>query len=86
MAEEVLIHRGTTLVRRLTLEPGQIAPTLELKVSFLRPAKLGPLVGRGRVAHKTRSVAFLEGELLNLAGEVVATASATARIVMRATR
>lgn len=68
---------------RVTLAPGEIAPTLELKVSFLRPAPVGPLVGRGRVVHKTRSIAFLEGDLRNATGEVVATASATARIVAR---
>jgi uncharacterized protein (TIGR00369 family) len=68
---------------RATLAPGEVAPTLELKVSFLRPAPLGPLTGRGRVVHKARSIAFLEGDLRNAAGEVVATATATARIVAR---
>jgi uncharacterized protein (TIGR00369 family) len=65
------------------LAPGEIAPTLELKVSFLRPAPVEPLVARGRVVHKTRAIAFLEGDLRNAAGEVVATATATARIVAR---
>jgi uncharacterized protein (TIGR00369 family) len=68
---------------RATLASGEAAPTLEMKVSFLRPAALGTLTGRGRVVHRTRSVAFLEGELRNAAGDVVATATATARIVPR---
>jgi uncharacterized protein (TIGR00369 family) len=66
---------------RATLAPGQRAPTVELKVSFIRPAQVGTLLGRGRVVHKGGSIAFLEGELRNPAGELVATATATARIV-----
>jgi uncharacterized protein (TIGR00369 family) len=67
-----------------TLEPDQFAPTLELKVNFLRPAQPGRLVGRGRVVHRARSVAFLEGSLSDEAGDLVATATATARIIRQA--
>jgi uncharacterized protein (TIGR00369 family) len=63
-----------------TLAADQFAPTLELKVSFLRRAKAGTLVAEGRVVHRTRSVAFLEGTLSDGDGNLVATASATARI------
>ena len=65
---------------RAMLGPGQFAATLELKVSFIRPAKVGELIGRGRVVHRGRSTAFLEGELRNADGQLVATATATARI------
>jgi uncharacterized protein (TIGR00369 family) len=64
-----------------TLGPDQFAPTLELKVSFLRPAKVGTLVGEGRVVSKGSSIAFLSGELRDPQGELIATATATARIV-----
>lgn len=64
-----------------TLEPDQFAPTLELKVSFLRPARPGRLIGTARVVHRGGTIAFLAGELADASGEVVATASATARIV-----
>ena len=64
-----------------TFEEQQFAPTLELKVSFIRPAKPGTLIGTGRVVHRGASVAFLEGELRNPAGDLVATATATARLV-----
>jgi uncharacterized protein (TIGR00369 family) len=67
-----------------TLGPDQFAPTLELKVSFLRPASVGPLIGRGRVVHRGGTIAFLEGTLSDPTGEVVATATATARIVTHA--
>jgi uncharacterized protein (TIGR00369 family) len=64
-----------------TLEPDQFAPTLELKVNFLRPAKPGRLIGRGRVVDRGGSIAFLEGSLSDADGVTVATATATARIV-----
>jgi uncharacterized protein (TIGR00369 family) len=66
-----------------TLGPGDTAPTLELKVQFLRPARTGPLVGRGRVVHRGSGIAFLAGELSDEEGTVVATATATARILSR---
>jgi uncharacterized protein (TIGR00369 family) len=64
-----------------TLEPGHFAPTVELKVNYIRPARPGPLLGRGRVVHRGRSLAFLAAELTTLDGQLVATASSTARIV-----
>ncbi len=64
-----------------TLDPGLYGATLELKVSFLRPAKPGRLVGRGRVVHSGSTIAFLSGELLDSSGRVVAVGSATARVL-----
>jgi uncharacterized protein (TIGR00369 family) len=64
-----------------TLEPGEFAPTLELKVNFLRPARPGRLVATGRVVHRGGTVAFLAGDLADADGTLLATASATARIV-----
>jgi uncharacterized protein (TIGR00369 family) len=64
-----------------TLAPEEFAVTLELKVSFLRPARPGQLTGHGRVLHRGGSVAFLEGDLRDTSDDVLATATATARIV-----
>jgi uncharacterized protein (TIGR00369 family) len=64
-----------------TLEPDQFAPTIELKVNFLRPARPGRLVGTGRVVHRGGTIAFLEGDLRDVEGAVIATATATARII-----
>jgi uncharacterized protein (TIGR00369 family) len=64
-----------------TLGPAQFGVTLELKVSFLKPARVGVLRGRGRVVHRGGSVAFLEGSLVAPDGATVATATATARII-----
>lgn len=65
----------------VTLGPDLYGATIELKVSFLRPAKPGRIVGRGRVVHRGGTIAFLAGELLDDSGEVVAVGSATTRIV-----
>lgn len=64
-----------------TLDPGLYGTTIDLKVSFLRPAKPGRLVGRGRIVHRGGTIAFLAGELLDESGQVVAVGSATTRIL-----
>ena len=63
------------------LPAGQGVPTLELKVSFLRPASPGRLVADARVVHMGRSVVFLESSLVTDDGTLIAKATATARIV-----
>jgi uncharacterized protein (TIGR00369 family) len=62
------------------LEPGQFAPTLELKVTFFRPVQAGVITAEGRVVHRTKRVAFLEGRLYTNEGELAASATATAQI------
>ncbi|WP_433433821.1 PaaI family thioesterase [Nonomuraea sp. CA-141351] len=63
-----------------TLPEGEFAPTLDLHVQFLRPARPGRLVGRGRVVRRGSQVCFMSGELLGPDGEPVAVATATAQI------
>jgi acyl-CoA thioesterase len=58
--------------------------SLELKVSFFAPARPGLVTAEGWIERRGRSTAFLEGRLLNPAGEVLAKASSTARLVPRA--
>jgi uncharacterized protein (TIGR00369 family) len=67
------------------LPPNATAPTLELKVSYLRPVLAGGrLSGHARVVHRGSSVAFLEGELREAdSGNLVATATSTVRIQTR---
>jgi uncharacterized protein (TIGR00369 family) len=65
------------------LEPGDFAPTTDLHVQFLRPARAGRLIGRGRVVRRGRDVAFLAGELVGEDGAVVAVGTATAQIRSR---
>jgi uncharacterized protein (TIGR00369 family) len=63
-----------------TLDPGQFAPTLEIKVNFISPAKVGRIFGTGRVLRRGRSVCFLEGQLHDPDGKPPATATATSKI------
>jgi uncharacterized protein (TIGR00369 family) len=59
---------------------GYIVPTLEMKVSFVRPAMTEEVIAEGWLVHAGRSIAFLEGRLLDADGAVCATATATALI------
>lgn len=52
--------------------------SLEIKTSYLRPAAPGPLRGVGRVVKWGRTIAFLEGELYDGEGRMVARANSTA--------
>jgi acyl-coenzyme A thioesterase PaaI-like protein len=52
-----------------------------LSVSFLRPVRPGRLVGKGRIVHRDGDLVFLEASLLDPDGQVVATATATARVI-----
>lgn len=63
-----------------TLPPDRFAPTLDLHVQFLRPARPGRLLGRGRIVQRGREVCFLAGELVGSDGKPVAVATATACI------
>jgi uncharacterized protein (TIGR00369 family) len=62
------------------LRPGDFAPTTDLHVQFLQPARPGRLFGQGRVVRRGRNVAFLAGELLDEEGAIIAVATATAQI------
>lgn len=64
-----------------TLEPEQFQSTLQINVNFLRPVRPGRLLGRGRVVHREGDLAFLEAELLDSGKAVIATATATARVI-----
>ncbi len=56
-----------------------VMPTLEMKTSFLRPARPGALRCVGTVLKWGRSIAFTEGELFDETGALLAKATATAK-------
>jgi uncharacterized protein (TIGR00369 family) len=62
-----------------TLGAEEFAPTLNLNVSFERAAKVGTIVGKGRVVRRGKDVCFLSGELYQ-DGERIASATATALV------
>jgi uncharacterized protein (TIGR00369 family) len=57
-----------------------MAPTVELKTNFMRPATVGPLFVEARVVHRGRDIVFLEGAMRNKEDKLIATGTATARI------
>lgn len=50
-----------------TLSEGEFAPTLNLNVCFQSAAKVGRLLGKGRVVKRGRGVCFLSAELYKTA-------------------
>jgi uncharacterized protein (TIGR00369 family) len=55
-----------------------VAPTVEMKTSFFRPALPGSIRGVGRVVRWGKTIAFTEGELLDDQGRTLARATGTA--------
>jgi uncharacterized protein (TIGR00369 family) len=64
-----------------TLAPDQFQTTLQLNVNFLRPLRPGRILARGRILHRVGDLAFLEAELVDADGSVIANATATARVI-----
>jgi uncharacterized protein (TIGR00369 family) len=58
----------------------QWLPTVEIKSTFLAPAKLGACIGEGRVLKVGQSLAFVEGRLWGADGALAVHATATALI------
>jgi uncharacterized protein (TIGR00369 family) len=71
MGPAVLVQSGGAL----------FTPTINLNVDFIAPARPGPLTGEGRIVHRGKSIAFLEGSLFDEDGTLVARATASARLV-----
>lgn len=63
-----------------TLGPGEFAQTLEIKVNFVSPAKVGRVLGTGRIISRGRSICFMEGQLRDEHDTLLATGSATSKI------
>ena len=60
------------------------APTIQLSVAFLAPARPGQLKGEGKVVRLGTTVTFLEGRLFDSDDNLVATATASARLLSTA--
>lgn len=63
-----------------TLAAGEAPATVSLNLSFLRPARLGPLEGRARLLRRGRDVCHVSGELLQ-DGKLVASAVAVCSVI-----
>jgi uncharacterized protein (TIGR00369 family) len=69
-----------------TLAPDEFIETLDLQTRFLHPAFPGRITARGRIVHRSGDVASLEASLHQSTDALVATATATIRIVTIAAR
>lgn len=84
------IHGGMTaamlddvisIAAGLTIEWGQITPTLEMKVSYIAQVHPGGTIkADARTVKRGKSVVFVEAELCDEAGKLLATASSTVMI------
>ena len=68
----------------MTLTPEMTPMSLDLKVSFFAPARPGRVIAEGWIEKAGRSTCFAEGRLVNAAGEVLAKATSTIRLIPRA--
>lgn len=59
---------------------GQWCPTLEIKSTFLAPARLGTCRGEARVLRAGKTVAFVEAQLWGSDGELAIHATATVAV------
>jgi uncharacterized protein (TIGR00369 family) len=55
--------------------------TIDLSVSFLAAARPGLLYGEGKVVQRGKTIAFLEAQLSDLDGRILARATASVRVV-----
>lgn len=61
------------------------AVTIEMKTSFMRPSPGDgtPLLAKGRLVHRTATMAFVEGSIYDARGQVCAQATGTFKYVKR---
>jgi len=64
----------------LVLNWGEIAPTLEMKVSYLAQGAAGRHIAEARVLKRGRQINFLDAALVSDSGKLIATATATIMI------
>ena len=62
-----------------TTEGKIYAPTIDFHITFIRPARPGKFVGRGRVVNIGRTIVITEADLFDEAGELLAKGSFTNR-------
>src|ERR1700710_587165 len=69
-----------TAARSVEIETGVV--TIEMKTSFMQPCR-GLLTGKGRLMHRTKSMAFTEGTVYDEQGRACAHATGTFKYVKR---
>ena len=75
-----MLDMAMSFAALVSIGPEFRVPTLEMKTSFLAPAKPGRLIGEGWPVRTGKTICFVEGRLLDPDGVLLATASSTARV------
>lgn len=66
----------------LVMSEGRLyTTTVSMTVNFLAPAKPGPIVAEARVTQLGKTIAFVEGKLVAEDGTLLATATASERLL-----
>ena len=65
-----------------SVQPEMGVITIEMKTMFMRPSR-GRLTGKGRLMHRTATLAFTEGTIYDAEGQACAHATATFKYVPR---
>src|SRR3569623_1548381 len=66
----------------LVMSEGRLnTTTISMTVYFLAPAKPGPIIGEARVTQLGKTIAFVEAKLIAEDGTILATASASERLL-----
>lgn len=55
------------------------APTIDFNIAFIKAARPGEFVGKGRVINRGKTIVFTEAELFDETGDLVARATFTSR-------
>jgi uncharacterized protein (TIGR00369 family) len=64
-----------------TLRPDQFQSTVEFGCHFLRPARPGRILARGRIVHRDGDLVHLSAELSDTDARQLATATAVAQVI-----
>ena len=72
----------TMAVAARSVSPEMGVVTIEMKTSFMRAAK-GPLVAKGKLIHRTATMAFTEASIFDTEGKICSHATGTFKYVKR---
>jgi len=81
LLDVAMARAGRSLIDSENDEP-MAGVTVEMKTSFFRPAT-GELLARGKVLHRSTTMAYCEAELFNAKGQLLAKALGTFKFFQR---
>ncbi|MEN7527992.1 MULTISPECIES: PaaI family thioesterase [unclassified Cupriavidus] len=77
-----LLDVAMAIAGRSSDPDGRGVVTIEMKTSFMAPGR-GKMTARGQVVHRTSTMVFCEGEIVDADGKIVSKASGTFKFIKR---